>query len=125
MSYAAISQSSNDTLCFTREQAIRVLTAAKKSAILDSVIIKMREDIQNYETAIKWFQDVIAQQDKKDSAMVASYNREIATMQAIQFEFASQVTDLKKQLKKAQRGKKFMSFLALVAAGAGVYLAVK
>lgn len=126
MHYAGLSQSSDtDTLCFTRERATKVLIAARQKVVLDSVIIRLKADADNYEIALNGLQMALTAYAGKDSAVAASYNREIAIMEQQKKDYAERVKVLEKQLKKEVRNKTLTAFGGLLAVAGVVFLLVR
>lgn len=117
--FEGLSQNSGDTLCFPRDEAVRVYAAALQKRVLDSVIIRMQSDVANYELSIGSLQAALSAYVAKDSSVSQSHRREVALLELRDKERSTRVTELEKSLRK-QTWRTRLAALAGVVFGVGV-----
>lgn len=117
-SFAGLSQTSKDTLCFDLPTVRKLLTSAEQGKILKEQVTILNERIANQEI-------IIDNLKEKDAVTVAAYQKEIEQMKEQRATFEDQIKSYERLLKREKRKRVFTGIAGILTTAATFYIATK
>jgi septal ring factor EnvC (AmiA/AmiB activator) len=122
------SQDSDSKMWVLRQDALKVLAAAKESALLKQKLQAKQADIDTLQARIDIREQIIVGLKytvKLDSLMMANYDRQIAEMNSQRSLFELDISSYKSKLKKEKRKRRWTSFAGILSTAGAFMLGLK
>lgn len=128
IAFAGFSQSTKDTICVDRAKFVRMLTKAEQAKGFERQRDLLLGQVDTLIARISIKEMLISVRDGQISDLkniISSKDAIIQTQSEQRKIFESNNAALIKQIKKAQRGKRFVAFIGLLTTGIAAYFAIK